>query len=77
MEECQDKLEPTDEDNSMLPSFAHATSKRRWKKQSTKHRKQSKGYITNDQYEELLEQRKAHIVPGKRTYSEVIKIGKI
>ena len=74
MEECQDKLEPTDEDNSMLPTFAHAT---RWKKQSTKQHKQSKGYITNDQYEELLEQRKAHIVPGKRTYSKVIKVGKI
>ena len=29
IEECQDKLEPTDEDNSMLPSLDHDTSKRR------------------------------------------------
>ena len=29
IEECQDKLEPTDEDNSMLLSFYHAPSKRK------------------------------------------------
>ena len=28
IEECQDKPEPTNEDNSMLPSFDHATSKK-------------------------------------------------
>ena len=32
IEECQDKPEPTDEDNSTLPSFYHAPSKRRQKK---------------------------------------------
>ena len=70
IEEFQDKPEPTDEDNLMLPSYDHATSKRRQKKQSTKHNKQSEAYITNEQYEEPLEQRKARIVPGRRTYSE-------
>ena len=32
IEEYQDKPEPTDNDNSMLTSFDHATSKRRQKK---------------------------------------------
>ena len=32
VEECQDKSKPTDEDNSMLPSFYHAPSKIRQKK---------------------------------------------
>ena len=76
IEECQDKPEPTDEDNSTLPSFYHAPSKRRQKKQSTKHNKQPQAYITNEQYEEPLELRKARIVPGRRKYSEVTKFGK-
>ena len=38
------------------------------KKKSTKHQKQPEPYITNDQYEEPLEQRKAFIVPVKSTY---------
>ena len=38
------------------------------RKKSTKHQKQPEPYITNDQYEEPLEQRKAFIVPVKRTY---------
>ena len=77
IEECQDKPEPTDEDNSMLPSFYHVPSKRRQKKQSTKHNKQPEAYITNEKYEEpLVEQRKARIVPGRRTYSETTKFGK-
>ena len=48
IEECRDKSEPADEDNSMLPSFDHATSKRQ-KKLSTKHNKQAETYITNEQ----------------------------
>ena len=32
IDQCQDKPEPTDEDNSMLPSFDQATGKRRQKK---------------------------------------------
>ena len=32
IEECQDKPDPIDEDNSMLLSFDHATGKRRQKK---------------------------------------------
>ena len=32
IEESQDKPQPADEDNSILPSFNHATSKRRQKK---------------------------------------------
>ena len=39
IEECLDRPEPTNEDNSMLPSFYHAPSKRRQKRQSTKHNK--------------------------------------
>ena len=38
----------------MLPSFDHANSKRRQKKQSTKHQQQPEVYITNDQYENYL-----------------------
>ena len=60
----------------MLPSFYHAPSKRRKKKQSTKHSKQPKAYITHKQYEEPLEQRKACIVLGRRTYLEATKFGK-
>ena len=75
-EECQDKPEPTDEENSMSPSFDHTSSKRRQKKQSPKHNKQPEAYITNNQYEEPLVQKKAHIVPGRRTYSEATKFGK-
>ena len=33
IEECQNKPEPTDEENSMSSSFDHAPSKRRWKNQ--------------------------------------------
>ena len=39
IEECQDKPEPNDEEKSMSPSFDHPPSKRRQKKQSTKHNK--------------------------------------
>ena len=39
IEECQEKSEPNDE-NSLTPSFDHAPSKRRHKKQSTKRNKQ-------------------------------------
>ena len=60
----------------MSPSFDHAPSKRRQKKQSAKHNKQPEASITNEQYEEPLEQRKARVVPGRRTYSEAAKIGK-
>ena len=53
------KLEPNDEVNSVSPSFDHAPSKRRQKKQSTKHNKQPEAYITNEQ---PIKQRKARIV---------------
>ena len=76
IEECQDKPEPTDKEKSMSPSFDHTPSKRRQKKQSPKHNKQPEAYITNNQYEEPLVQKKAHIVPGRRTYSEATKFGK-
>ena len=33
-------------------------------------------YITNNQYQESLEQSKVSIVPGKRTYAEATKFGK-
>ena len=70
IQECQNKPEPTDEENSNTPS------KRRQKKQSPKHNKQVEAYITNNQYEELLVQSKARIVPGRRAYSEAIKFRK-
>ena len=57
IEECQEKPEPTDDENSMSPSFDYVPSKRRQKKQSTKHNKQPEANITNNQYEELLVQR--------------------
>ena len=60
----------------MLSSFYHAPTKRRQKKQSTKHNKQPEACITNEQYEKPLEQKKARIVPGRRTYSEANKFGK-
>ena len=60
----------------MSPSFDHTPSKRRQKKQWPKHNKQPEAYITNNQYEEPLVQRKAHIVPGRRTYSEATNFGK-
>ena len=41
----------------MSPSFDHAPSKIKQKKQSTKHNEQPEAYITNEQYEEPLEQR--------------------
>ena len=59
----------------MLPSFDRASSKRRQKWQSTKHNKQPQPYITNEQYEVSLEQRKVRIVSGRRTYSEATKFG--
>ena len=60
----------------MSPSFDHAPSKRGYKKQSTKHSKQPEAYITNEQFKEPREQRKAQIVPGRRTYSKATKFGK-
>ena len=60
----------------MSPSLGDTPSKRRQKKQSPKHNKQPEAYITNNQYEEPLVQKKAHIVPGRRTYSEATKFGK-
>ena len=76
IEEWQDKMESTDEDNLMLPSFDLATSKRRQEKQSTKHNKEPGAYITSEQYEEPLEQKKESIVPGRRAYSEATNFGK-
>ena len=76
IEECQDKPEPTDKEKSMSPSFDHTPSKRRQKKQSPKHNKQPEAYITNNQYEEPLLQRKVRIVPGRITYLEATKFGK-
>ena len=46
------------------------------KKQSPRHNKQPEAYITNNQYDEPLVQRKTRIVPGSRTYSEATKFGK-
>ena len=60
-EECQDKPEPTDEENTISPSLDHAPGKRRQKKQSTKHNKQPEAYITNAQYEEPLEQKESTV----------------
>ena len=76
IEEFQDKPESNDDVKSMSPSFHHKPGKRRQKKQSTKHNKQPEANITNNQYEELLAQRKARIVPGRRTYVEATKFGK-
>ena len=56
--------------------FYYAPSKRKQKKQSTKHNKQLEGNIINEQYEEPLEQKKACVVPGRRTYSEATKFRK-
>ena len=56
----------------MLCSFRHATSKYRQKKQSTKQHKQSEVYITNDQYEEPLEQRKARMLERKFASSVIV-----
>ena len=56
----------------MLCSFRHATSKYRQKKQSNKQHKQSEVYITNDQYEEPLEQRKARILERKFASSVIV-----
>ena len=50
--------------------------KRRQKKQSIKHNKQPEASITNGQYKETTEQRKARVVQDRRTYSEVTKSGK-
>ena len=76
IEECQDKPETNGEGKSMSPSFDHTPSKRRQKKQSTKHSKKPEANITNNQYEEPLVQRKAHIVLGRRTHVEATKFGK-
>ena len=48
IEECQYKLETTDEDTSVLPPFDHATSKSKQKKLWTKHHKQPVDYSMND-----------------------------
>ena len=74
--EHQEEREHTDEGNSMLRSFDLAISERRQENQSTKHQKEPEAYITNNQYEEPLEQRKTGIVPGKRTYAEASKFRK-
>ena len=60
----------------MSPSFDHVPIKRR-QKQSTKHNKQPQAYITNEWYEEPLEQRKARIVPRRRkhVWKENVVIG--
>ena len=42
-------------DNSVPPSFDHAISTIKEKKQLTKHHKQPEAYITNNQCEEPLE----------------------
>ena len=76
IEEYQDKPEPNDEEKSKSPSFDHTPSKRRPKKQSTKHGKQPEANITNNQYEEPLVQRKARIVPGRGAYVKATKFGK-
>ena len=76
IEECQEKPEPADDENSMSPSFDYASSKRRQKKHSTKHKKQPEAYITSNQYEEPLVQRKALIVPGRIIYLEATKFEK-
>ena len=60
----------------MLPSFDDATNKRRQKKQSTKHYKQPEAYITNNQYEEHLQQKKSRTAREKRTYAKVTKFEK-
>ena len=60
----------------MSPSFDYAPIKREQKKQSTKHNKQPEAYITNEQYEEHLEQRKVCIVLGSRTFLEATKFEK-
>ena len=73
IEEYQDEPEPTDKDNSILPSFDHAPSKRGQKKQTTKHKKQPKAYITNKQYEEPTGERKARIVPGTTVREHIRK----
>ena len=76
IEECQDKPETNDDEKSMSPSFDHALSEIRQKKQSTKHNKQQEVYITNGQNGQPLEQRKAHIVQGRRTCCGAIKFEK-
>ena len=76
IEECQDKREPNDEEKSMSPSFDHTRSKRRQKKQSTKHNKQPEADIINSQYEEPLVQSKARIISRRRTYVEATGFGK-
>ena len=60
----------------MSPSSDHTPSKRRQKKQSAKHNKQPEAYITNNQYEEPLVQRKARIIPHRIIYLEAAKFGK-
>ena len=60
----------------MSLSFDHTSSKRRQKKQSPKHNKQPEAYNTNNQYKEPLVQKKALMVPGRRTYSGATKFGK-
>ena len=68
----------------MSPSFDHAPSKRRQKKQLTKHRKQPEAYVTNEQYEEPLEHISSNdinnqtkdIINTEKLTRDIIKIGK-
>ena len=68
----------------MSPSFDHAPSKRRQKKQLTKHRKQAEAYVTNEQYEEPLEHiisndinnQTKDIINIEKLTRDIIKIGK-
>ena len=59
IEEGQDKPEPTDEENTMLPSLDHAPGKRRQKKQSTKHNKQPEASLLTNNMKNPLNRRKA------------------
>lgn len=57
----------------MSLSFEYPSGKRRQKRELTKRHKQPQAYITKYQQEEPLEQNKARIVLGKRTYAETTK----
>ena len=57
----------------MSLSFDYPSGKRRQKRGLTKRHKQPQAYITNNQQEEPLEQNKARIVLGKKTYAETTK----
>ena len=57
----------------MSLSFDYPSGKRRQKRELTKRHKQPQAYITNNQQEEPLQQNKARIVLGKKTYAETTK----